>query len=89
MLVADVVDGSPAAKAGIKGGSSEQYLQGQPYVVGGDIITAIDGTPLKSMDELAATIAGHKTGDKVTLTVVSGSSTKDVEVTLGDRPASL
>jgi S1-C subfamily serine protease len=89
VLVADVVSGSPAGKAGIKGGTGQQVLQGQQYVTGGDIITAIDGKQLASMDELAATIQDHKPGDKVTLTVVSGSTTKDVRVTLGDRPASL
>ncbi len=89
VLVASVVKSSPAAAAGITGGTSEQALQGQPYVVGGDIITAIDGKQLAGMEELSAAISQHKPGDKVTLTVVSGSSTKDVQVTLGDRPASL
>ena len=55
-------------------------------MVGGDIITAIDGQKLSSMDELQAAINTHKPGDAVTLTVISGSSTKDVKVTLGVRP---
>ena len=38
VLVAAVSDGSPAAKAGIKGGSQQTDLQGQLYVVGGDVI---------------------------------------------------
>ena len=61
-------------------------LQSQQWVVGGDIITAIDGQKLNSMDELQAAITTHKPGDTVTLTVISGSSTKDVQVTLGLRP---
>ena len=61
-------------------------LQNQLYVIGGDIITAIDGQKLSSMDELAAAINTHKPGDTVTLSVISGSSTKDVQVTLGVRP---
>jgi len=88
VLVAAVSPGSPAAKAGLKGGSQQTDLQGQPYVVGGDVITAMDGETLASMDELGAAIMKHKPGDAVTLTVVSGGKTKDVKVTLAERPSS-
>jgi len=87
VLVAAVVPGSPAAKAGIKGGQRQRLLQGQLYVTGGDIITAIDGKQLTSMDQLAAIIAAHKPGDVVKLNVVSGTTTKTVTVTLGTRPS--
>jgi S1-C subfamily serine protease len=86
VLVAQVTSGSPAAKAGIVGGQHQTTLQNQVYVTGGDIITAIDGKPLSSMDELAAAINTHKPGDTVTLSVISGSSTKDVKVMLAVRP---
>ena len=87
VLVAAVSSGSPAAKAGIKGGGSQRLLQGQPYIVGGDIITAIDGRQLTSMEQLAATINAHRPGDSVALSVVHGSSTRTVRVTLGVRPS--
>ena len=50
------------------------------------MITAINGEPLSSMDALQAAISARQTGGPVTLTVTSGSSTKDVKVTLGVRP---
>ena len=87
VLVAAVSDGSPAAQAGIKGGSQQTDLQGQLYVVGGDAITAMDGESLASMEELGASIMKHKSGDTVTLTVVSGGKTSDVRVTLVERPS--
>jgi S1-C subfamily serine protease len=86
VLVATVSGGSPAAKAGIKGGSQQTDLQGQLYVVGGDVITAIDGETISGMEELGATILKHKPGDTVTLTIVSGGETRDVNVKLGERP---
>ena len=86
VLVAAVSDGSPAAQAGIKGGTQQTDLQGQLYVVGGDVITAMNGQSLAGMDELAAAIMKHKPGDTVTLTVVSGGKTSDVKVTLVARP---
>jgi S1-C subfamily serine protease len=87
VLVAAVSDGSPAAKAGIKGGSQHTDLQGQLYVVGGDVITAVDGETLSGMEELGAAITKHKPGDTVTLTVVSGGKTSAVKVTLVERPS--
>ena len=89
VLVADVVAGSPAGKAGIKGGPRQTMLQGQLYVTGGDVITRFDGTMLESTEELAAAVLAHKPGDVVTLTVIpsSGGSTHDVKVTLTARPA--
>ena len=86
--MAAVSDGSPAAKAGIKGGSQQTDLQGQIYVVGGDVIAAMDDERLAGMDELAAAIMKHKPGDTVTLTVVSGGKTRDVKITLVERPSS-
>jgi len=87
VLVAAVSDGSPAAMAGIKGGSQQTDLQGQLYVVGGDVITAMDGEKLASMEELGAAILTHQPSDSVTLTVVSDGETRDVKVKLVVRPS--
>ena len=89
VLIAAVTDGSPAQKAGLKGGSQQSQLQGQTLVAGGDVITAINGETVTGMDDLISIINQHKPGDTVTLTVLSGTSTKDVEVTLTERPANL
>jgi S1-C subfamily serine protease len=93
VLVAQVVAGSPAAKAGLKAGTKTQTVQGVSFTVGGDMITAVDGKPLASMDELAALVLKHRPGDKLTLTVVSGSVSgksggqRQVQVTLGTKPS--
>ena len=89
VLIGSVESGSPAAKAGLKGGSQQQTLQGQTYIVGGDIITGFEGKAVTSIEGLIADINQHKPGDKVTLTVVSGGSTKQVDVTLTTRPSTI
>ena len=88
VLVAQVVAGTPAAKAGLKGGTAQLSLQGQTYEVGGDIITAIDGTGVTSMAQLTSIVAAHKPGDVVTLTVVRHSQTLTLKAKLTARPAS-
>jgi len=88
-LVGNVYPGSPAAKAGIKGGNQTVRVGGQKYTVGGDIITAANGQPIASADEFIALLAQKKPGDKVTLTIERGGKTQDVTVTLAERPAHL
>ena len=61
-----VVSGSPAASAGLKGGNLDVNGNRLP---GGDVITAIDGKTVTSVDSLASYIARKNVGDTVSLTV--------------------
>jgi S1-C subfamily serine protease len=85
--VAVVVPGSPAEKAGLLGATSTATVSGQPYPIGGDIITAIDGQMVTGMQQLQSIIAGHQPGDRVTLTVLRKGKTLQVPVTLANTPA--
>ncbi|HKN63184.1 MAG TPA: trypsin-like peptidase domain-containing protein [Gaiellaceae bacterium] len=71
--ITKIVDGSPAAKAGLKVG---------------DVITAFDGKSIGSADDLTSAVTAAKPGDKVTVTVRSGGTSKHVTVQLGVQPAS-
>ncbi len=53
----------------------------------GDVVTAVDGRSISSADELVAAVAALDPGDVVTLTVGRAGGTRDVDVTLGTRPA--
>ena len=89
VLVASVRPGSPAARSGLEGGTTRVVVDGQTYVLGGDIITAADGDAVETAGELAGLIASREPGDEVELEVErEGSGTIEVEVTLGERPAS-
>ena len=68
-----IASGSPAAKAGLQAG---------------DIITAVNGQKVTSVNTFVATIANYAPGDTVTLTVNRGGSTKTIKLTLGAQPAS-
>jgi S1-C subfamily serine protease len=87
VLVASVIDGGPAQRAGIRGGDQPVTVRGIPVRSGGDIITAIDGDPINSFDEMIAYLAAKKqVGQTVTVTIVRGGETLQVPVTLDDRP---
>jgi S1-C subfamily serine protease len=52
----------------------------------GDLITAVDGKPVLTVDELFAVLGKHQPGDEVALTISRGSSVRTVSVTLAPRP---
>ncbi len=70
--VASVASGSPAASAGIKQG---------------DVITAINGSPVTTTDKFIASIDQYAPGTTVTLTVKHGGQTSDIKAKLGTRPS--
>jgi S1-C subfamily serine protease len=88
-LVTSVYPGSPAAKAGIKGGSKTVAVDGQQLSVGGDVITAADGQPIAGSDELVAFLSTKNPGDTVTITIERNGETQEVTATLAARPADL
>ncbi len=89
VLVQDVVQGGPADKAGIQGGDTSATIEGASLSLGGDIITAIDGKNISSMDEVVNIVNAAKPGDTIDVSVLRGGSTKSFTVTLGDRPNSI
>jgi len=85
VLVGKVVPGGPAAKAGIHGGNTQATVAGQPMVLGGDIIIKIDSTDINTFAQLAETIASHRPGDTVTITVLRDGHQMTINVTLGSQ----
>jgi S1-C subfamily serine protease len=83
VLVGLVRPGSPAAKAGLRGGSASATVDGETLTVGGDIIVSIDDHAVVKFSDLAETIAGKQPGDRVTLGIFRGGTRMRVPVTLG------
>jgi S1-C subfamily serine protease len=87
VLVQSVTRGSPAAKAGLRGGNAQTQIGGDQISLGGDVIKSIDGKTVKSMDDVVAVVDAKKPGDKVTLGIVHAGNDKTITVTLGQRPS--
>jgi S1-C subfamily serine protease len=71
LLVSQVVAGSPAESGG---------------VLVGDLIVAFDGETIEEPDQLVTRLRGNKLGKAVPLTVVRGTASHEVVVTVGERP---
>jgi S1-C subfamily serine protease len=78
----------PARKAGVKGGDTPVSLGGADILLGGDVLVAIDGKKVKSMDDVIGVVSSKKPGDEVTLELRRGEQKRSAKVKLGDRPAS-
>jgi len=87
-LVEEIVPGGPADTAKLLGSAHQATINGQNVNVGGDVITAIDSTPVKTMDDLIAYLADHTTvNQKVMLTILRNGKEQTIDVTLLARPA--
>ena len=73
LQVAEVVDNSAAAKAGLETG---------------DVITEFDGDAVTTPAQLGNAVAQHEVGDRVQVTFTRDGQTKTVTVTLGSRTTS-
>lgn len=83
--VTGVTPGGPADKAGIRGGSTPTSVNG--LEAGGDVITAVDGMPIKTFDDLLSYLLSNKSpGDTIVLTVLRDGQSMDITLTLDKRP---
>ena len=86
--VQEVVEDSPADRAGLRGGGRERSFEGVAIQPGGDLIVAIDGTPVDSAEDVVRAITQRLLpGQSVELTILRGNLQRTVDVELGERPA--
>jgi S1-C subfamily serine protease len=93
-LVQSVQKGTPAEKAGIKGGTVSGSTEGGQVAVGGDIIVSIDGKAVAGSEDLASDISAKKPGDTISVGLLRGNGKggyehKTVSVKLASRPNSV
>ena len=86
VLIQRVRTDSPAAKAGLRGGTTQVVVDGESYLVGGDVITKADGQPIESAEQLRSVVTSKQPGDEITLEIHRQNETKEVTVKLGRQP---
>jgi S1-C subfamily serine protease len=88
-LVAKVVPGGPADKAGLRAGDGTITFQGAEVNTGGDVITAVNGEPIVDNSDLPRIVSRLNPGDDVTLDIVRDGEKQQLDLTLGERPTSV
>src|SRR5262245_44508417 len=85
-LVTDVMPGSPAAQAGIRGSDRDLLLEGEAVRLGGDVVVAIDARTVKTFDDLLTyLVRATEVGQTVALTVLREGKEDTLQVTLNAR----
>jgi serine protease Do len=86
LLIEVVEPGSPAAVAGLQGGQMELELEGRAYLLGGDIITSMNGRAVDSPEALSEATRGLRVGTDLRLRVFRDGNYRDVRYALPERP---
>jgi S1-C subfamily serine protease len=84
VLIQRVLPGGAAEKAGLRGGTERLYDGNTPVMLGGDLIVAIDGQGIETVQDLSGALNAHRAGDTIVVTVFRGQRRLNVKVTLGD-----
>ena len=86
-LINTVVPNSSASQAGLHGYKETKTINGIQYKIGGDIIIAADGYPIKKIDDMLNYLQDKKSvGDKMVVTVIRDGKTMQIILTLQQRP---
>jgi S1-C subfamily serine protease len=87
MLIAEVLRGGAAERAGIQGATDQVNIGRYAIPVGGDILVSIDGEPIKSQDDLDRMVNNKNIGDRVQLELMRGGRRMTVTLQLAELPA--
>ncbi len=86
-LVASVSAGTPAAKAGIRGGTRVVQFNGVGVPLGGDVIVRIGNRAVASAQDVSRTVTTLVPGRRVPFVILRGRTSREtVQVTVAERP---
>jgi len=88
-LIVNVVEGSPADKAGLKGSSETKEIDGIEYLIGGDVVLSVDGNVVRKIDDILIHLQRYKSvGDEMVLEILRDGRVTNFVVKLDERPDS-
>ena len=87
VMVTTIAEDGPAMRAGLVPGEATVQVGGFDIPIGGDVILAIDGTPVRSVLDIVLYVdLNTQVGDFVTLTVLRAGEEIQLDVELAERP---
>src|ERR1700689_2426901 len=84
VLIESVTPGGPAERAGLHGGNRVAILGMRRILLGGDVLTSIDGRPITGQMDLNLALNHKRPGDAVKIEFYRGGQKMDAQVTLAD-----
>ena len=82
LLVVQVESRSSADQAGIRGGQRRVFFGNLPLLIGGDVIVALGGQSVTSMEDLASILEDKRPGDRISVVYYRGQEKIEKEMQL-------
>lgn len=93
VMIITIVTDSPADNANLRGSDQIKVIDGMEYLIGGDIIVSVDGTEVRTIEDILIHLQREKSvGDAIELEVIRSGNpdkTETITVVLGLRPSQL
>ncbi|MGA3406466.1 MAG: trypsin-like peptidase domain-containing protein [Candidatus Bathyarchaeia archaeon] len=87
VLIEHVLPDGPASQAGLRGGTQQVTIEQQDYIIGGDIITTINGHKIVNYDSFSAYLEENATsGQTIQVGIIRAGNYMILTVQLGTRP---
>ena len=86
LLILDVEDGSPAETIGLRAGDLDVTIEGEPWILGGDILVEVNGQDVKSSEQYAKVLGQLKAKQSIEITLSRDGVRHTMSVMLGERP---
>jgi S1-C subfamily serine protease len=87
VLIENLTGGGPAQEAGLRGGTQTVVVNGETYLIGGDIIIAINGTKMINTDALSSYLSEYAlAGQTLVIQIIRNGQNLTVNLVLGTRP---
>ena len=86
LLVEEVVPGSPAGEAGLRAGAIDVIVNGEPWMMGGDLIVSVKDQALHSVQDFIDTMKTLKVGDRVPIEYIRDRMRGQLTMVVGERP---
>ena len=76
----------PPSRAGVRGGNLSVVVQGEEYLLGGDVLTAIQGASVRTHQEYLARVKTLRPGQRAQITVMREGHPRQFTLTVAERP---
>jgi S1-C subfamily serine protease len=86
LMIVQIDPDSPADEAGLMGSYKPKSIDGNRFLIGGDVITAINGTEISTITNLVDILKESSPGDDLDIDLLRDGTELHVTVTLEERP---